>query len=65
MGCNLVIRVEKLPFAILCSYNHFAYGNCLFLRQQDSVAEAEGIEKMAANAASVMNEDAPNTKKDN
>lgn len=35
-----------------------------FVRLQDSAAEAEGIEKMAANAASVMSEDAPNPKKD-
>lgn len=36
----------------------------LFSLQQDSAAEAEGIEKMAANAASVMSEDTPNPKKD-
>lgn len=39
-------------------------GNDIFYDKQDSAAEAEGIEKMAANAASVMNDHTPNAKKD-
>lgn len=59
-----VLRGESRNFLRSCSYC-LALRKPHFLPQQDSAAEAEGIEKMAASAASVMNEDTANAKKDN